>query len=461
MAVSGSNVTRGQTPQPPLTPSQGYQAFPPPGIPQPNLPRQLNPNAAYPNQPYSPPPNYLPPPNTGPPLQTVDGQPLFDGPYQQYVGPPPVVPNAFTPLPPAVDFDVYVEETRTGRFMFGMGVNSNLGVTGQITVDERNFDWRRFPTSFQDVINGTAWRGAGQGFRLEAMPGSRVQRYLASFTQPYLYLPGFADPFSLNLSGYFYDRRYFDWDEQRLGGRLALGYRVTHDLSLTTAIRAENVNIHDPRIFVEPQLNEVLGDSGLFSGGLTLTHDTRDTAFAATEGHLVELSFQQAFGSFDYPRAEMDYRQYFLMRERPDGSGRHTLSYSFRLGVSGAQTPIYENYFAGGYSTIRGFDFRGASPLGVGGVTVGGAFQFLGSVEYMFPLTADDMIKGVVFCDYGTVEEDVRLSANTYRVSPGAGLRIAIPALGPAPLALDLAFPVANAPFDDIQNFSFFLGFGR
>ncbi len=413
---------------------------------------------------FAPPPTSGVPPSPPQPVQTLQGAPAFGPTFPPFV-PPSNLPGATVdelgPLPPSVDFDVFVEETRTGRFMFGAGVNSDLGVTGQIVVDERNFDWRRLPTSFQDVINGTAWRGAGQGFRLEAMPGSQVQRYLASFTEPYLYLPGFADPFSFNLSGFFYDRRFFDWDEQRLGGRIGLGYRLTHDLSLTAAVRAENVNIHNPRVVTVDELNEVLGDNSLFSGRVTATHDTRDTAFAATEGHLIELSYEQVFGSFDYPRGELDYRQYFLMRERPDGSGRHTLSYSFRLGFSGGQTPIFENYFAGGYSTLRGFDFRGASPVKGPGIGVGGEFRFLGSVEYMFPLTADDMIRGVVFCDYGTVEEKIELNSDTYRVAPGIGLRIAIPALGPAPLALDLAFPVAHAPFDDIQNFSFFFGYSQ
>lgn len=365
--------------------------------------------------------------------------------------------------PPEVDVDVFVEETRTGRFMFGVGVNSDLGVTGQIVIDERNFDWRRPPTSWQDIINGTAWRGGGQGFRLEAMPGSQVQRYLVSFTQPYLYFPGIAEPFSLNLSGFFFDRRYFDWDEQRLGGRVGLGYRVTHDLSLTTSLRMENVYIHDPRVqgFV-PELDEVLGDNEVYSGRLAVTHDTRDTPFAATEGHLIELGFEQAFGTFDFPRADLDYRQYFLVRERPDGSGRHTIATTFRLGFTGSQTPIFENYFAGGFSTLRGFDFRGASPVALPwNIALGGEFRFLGSVEYMFPLTADDMLKAVVFCDYGTVEEKIGIHPEEFRVSPGFGLRIAVPALGPAPLALDLAFPIARADTDEIQNFSFFLGFTR
>ena len=210
-----------------------------------------------------------------------------------------------------------------------------------------------------------------------------------------------------------------------------------------------------------PQLDEVVGDNELYSGRVALMHDTRDNAFLATQGHYFEVSYEQAFGSFDYPRGELDYRQYFLMRERPDTSGRHTLAYSFRLGFSGTQTPIYENYFSGGYSTMRGFDFRGASPIGPAGVQVGGQFRFLGSVEYFFPLTADDMIKGVVFCDYGTTESEIEMHADNYRVAPGFGLRLNIPAMGPAPLALDFAIPVARAPTDNIQNFSFFFGFSR
>jgi outer membrane protein insertion porin family len=71
------------------------------------------------------------------------------------------------------------------------------------------------------------------------------------------------------------------------------------------------------------------------------------------------------------------------------------------------------------------------------------------------------MLKGVVFCDYGTVEEEVKIEGDDFRVALGAGLRIAIPAMGPAPIALDFAVPVAREETDRIQNFSFFVGFGR
>jgi outer membrane protein insertion porin family len=121
---------------------------------------------------------------------------------------------------------------------------------------------------------------------------------------------------------------------------------------------------------------------------------------------------------------------------------------------------MYENFFAGGYSTIRGFAFRGASPVD-GGVIVGGEFQWLNSLEYVFPLTADDMLKGIVFVDYGTVEQQIALHWDNFRVAPGVGLRINVPAFGPAPIALDFAFPVAMASTDTKEIFSFFIGVGR
>lgn len=418
---------------------------------------------------------YQPPANAGPypstpyqqgAWQATQPQPAPQfGPQEAIPGPQADLPMVGAPgselgLPPGfgvpgnyADIEIDTQEARTGRFMLGAAVNSDAGVTGQITIDERNFDIMRLPTSWSDIINGTAFRGAGQGFRFEAAPGSQVSRYLISFTEPYL----LDTNVSFNVSAFYYDRNFFDWDEQRYGGRIAFGYRLSPDLSVTAALRAENVEITDPRVRGVPQLEEVLGGSDLFSGRVSLAHDTRDIPFAPTEGHLFEISYEQVFGSFDYPRAELDLRQYFLVRERPDGSGRHTLGFMFRAGFSGSQTPLYENYFAGGFSTLRGFRFRGASPR-YGTVIVGGEFRMLGSAEYTFPITADDMIKGVAFVDFGTVEEEIEINADDYRVAPGLGLRLNIPALGPAPLALDFAFPVAEEDGDQRQIFSFFLG---
>ena len=389
--LRGPQPVSGGTPPTASYPQQNYTAQPAYGAPQPAYGTgQPAIGAAQPAQPtytWQPPQGGLPPPpgEVLPPGVAVgpDGMPITPA----YPGfqPPSNFPDInATPTP----LDVFVQETRTGRFMFGVAVNSDAGVTGQITIDERNFDATRPPGSWDDVLNGTAWRGAGQGFRIEAQPGSQVQRYLISYTDPY-----FLDTnVSFSASAFYFDRRYFDWDESRYGGRLAWGYRLTPDLSLSGAIGAQNVNVYDPRVIGVPELDAALGKHDLYTGRVTLTHDTRDLPFMPTEGHLIEAAFEQGFGAFDYPRAEFEYAQYFMLRERPDGSGRHTLSYSTKVGFSGDDTPIFENYFAGGFSTMRGFAFRGASPIDMG-VRVGGEFRWLNTVEYFFPITADDMIK--------------------------------------------------------------------
>lgn len=351
------------------------------------------------------------------------------------------------------DLDVLVEETRTGRLMFGVTVNSNNGLTGQVTIDERNFDATRFPRGFGDT---GAFRGNGQGFRIEAQPGSQLQRYLVSFTEPYL----FHTNVSLNTSAHYFDRAYTDYFESRYGGRASLGYRLTPDLSASLGGRIENVGISNPRVIGVPVLDNSLGRHDLYGVEANLVHDTRDSPFFPSEGHRVSLSFEQVMGDFTYSRGEASWQQYFLLKERADGSGRHSLAFTNRLALTGADTPIYDRYFAGGFSTLRGFQFRGASPSD-NTVRIGGDLSFLGSVEYFFPLTADDMVKGTVFCDYGTVEDQIAIHSENFRVAPGFGLRISVPALGPAPLALDFAFPVAYADTDQRQVFSFFFGATR
>ena len=402
-------------------------------------------------QPMVGPPGMLPPdPNITPviPLPTQNPQPLPSTPYDPFS--PPLVD-------PGVDMDVVVSEGQTGRIMLGVAVNSDAGLVGQILFDEQNFDIARYPKSWDDFVSGRAWRGAGQHLRLEAAPGTEVQRYLANFTEQNVW----DSDWSLGLSGSYFTRRYEDWDEQRLGGRVSFGYAwVENDLSTAVSYRGEDVKISNPSTTTLPELNEVLGSNAIHGFKWTIANDTRDSAFLATEGHFLSLELEQVIGSFQFPRAVVDARQYLLMSERPDHSGRHVVTLSTRVGFSGPDTPIFENFFAGGFSTLRGFDFRGASPV-VDNVQVGGRFEWINTVEYLFPLTADDMIHGVVFCDFGTVEQNVSIHNDTFRVAPGAGLRITVPAMGPAPIALDFAFPVADAPTDQKQVFSFNIGLQR
>ena len=228
------------------------------------------------------------------------------------------------------------------------------------------------------------------------------------------------------------------------------------------AFDGERVTLYNPHNPTPPLLLNALGQNDRYGFLAGVSHDTRDSPFIPTQGHLLSVNFEQVVGTFDYPHIDIEARQYFLLHSRADGSGRHTLGIGGQFGLTADNTPIYDNYFAGGFSTLRGFAFRGASPLQEN-VQVGGNLMALGTAEYMFPITADDALRGVVFCDFGTVEESKSqgISGNGIRVAPGVGLRINVAAMGPAPIALDLAFPIVSQPGDQIQTFSFFVGLGR
>lgn len=352
------------------------------------------------------------------------------------------------------DLVAEVQEGQTGRIMFGVGVNSDAGLIGNIVISEQNFDITRFPADLSDLFGGDAFRGGGQQFRLEAAPGTQVSRYLVSWRDPMI----FDLPYSFGVSGHYFERFFREYDEERAGVQFTVGHEFTDQIRGAVGLRVENIDISDPDVPTPPDLLEVVGGNFLTAITTSLEHDTRDNPFIPTSGHFYEVAFQQGFGDFTFPKVTLEGRHFWTMTERVDGSGKQVLSLRGTVGFAGEDTPLFERFYAGGFRNFRGFRFRGVGPDQLG-VNVGGEFMALGSLEYQIPITADDALQMVVFSDFGTIEEDVEIT--DFRITAGVGLRIVIPMLGPAPLAFDFAFPIHSAETDDEQVFSFFIGFFR
>jgi outer membrane protein insertion porin family len=349
---------------------------------------------------------------------------------------------------------VDLRETHTGSLVFGVGVNSDAGLTGSIVLNERNFDITRPPTSFADFLEGRAFRGGDQEFRAEAVPGIYFQRYTVSLREPSL----FDSKYSLETGAYYYDRLYNEYTETRLGGRVALGRRLNQYWQASVALRVEDVSVHNVLPFAPQDFQNVIGDNFAFGIRPTIVRDSRDSFLRPTEGNRFEASVEQVLGDFTYPIVNVEDNQYWTTYQRADGSGRHVLAFHSQVGWAGANTPVYDRFYAGGYRSLRGFEFRGVGPDAFN-YKLGGDFMLLSSLEYSIPLVANEALQFVTFVDSGTVER--RLEMKDYRVSAGVGLRIAVPMLGPVPIALDLGFPIVKGPGDNEQVFSFWLGFFR
>ncbi len=355
---------------------------------------------------------------------------------------------------PFKDILVKVEETRTGSLMLGAGINSDNGFVGSIVLNERNFDIFRLPTSFADFMDGKAFRGAGQELRIEAVPGTVIQRYSISVREPFL----FDQPYSLLTSAYYRDRIFDEYTEGRTGMRVNLGHQFTKEWGASVGLRLENVQVSNIAFGAPADYTNAYGPNLIVAPGITVAYDTRDSFLRPTEGGKVEFSYEQVFGNNTFPIFNVEASRYFTTWQRPDGSGKHVLMARSQFSWAGNNTPVYERFFGGGYMSIRGFEFRGVSPVN-NGFAVGGNFQFMNSLEYQIPIRANDNLYLVGFLDSGTVES--KIGIHDYRVSAGFGMRITVPMLGPVPIALDFGFPIVKGPSDRTQLFSFWIGMYR
>src|SRR5262249_42446330 len=161
-------------------------------------------------------------------------------------------------------------------------------------------------------------------------------------------------------------------------------------------VRVEDVGVNSVPFFAPVDYQSVRGDNLLVGFRAGVTRDSRDSFLRPTEGSLLDISYEQVTGTQNYPLVNVDFSQYFTTFQRADGSGKQVLVLHSALGWAGTTTPVFERYFAGGFRSIRGFQFRGVGPE-VDGFKVGGDFMLLNSLEYQVPIRADNTIYAVGF----------------------------------------------------------------
>jgi len=359
--------------------------------------------------------------------------------------------------PKTRDLLVEVTETKTASFNIGAGVNSNGGIGGNITYEQRNFDITNWPQSWADFFSDRSFTGAGQRFRVSLEPGTQNSNASILFSEPYI----FDQPYSFTEEAYLRDRQRFHYDESRIGDRVSFGKRFDYENSAQLTLRGEDIDIHgiDEPLLRAPEIVDLKGHSQLSSTALQYRNDTTPRGFLPYEGHTFTIGDEQAGtmgGNFQFNRVSTSFDQYFTVFE--DLLDRKTiLSFHGDTGYIFAGAPFFERYYGGGIGSIRGFRFRGVSPRkGLDDDAVGGDFLLVGSAELSFPIAAD-MLRGVVFTDVGDVEEDLKIGQ--FRSSIGAGVRLILPFLGQTPIAVDFAYPLSKSSQDETQFISFSLGF--
>lgn len=374
-----------------------------------------------------------------------------------------------------------LEEQKTGNILFGVGISSDVGFFGRIVISQQNFDLFDVPKSPYDFINGTAFVGAGQELSVALEPGRDRSRYRISFVEPYFF--GYPVRFRTHFA--FFQRNRRDYAEGRLGGGFSFGRRFfTRDLLADLAYRLEDVTLFDIETDAPADVIEVSGSSIVSAAALRVAIDRQLIAptrlayggWSASAGY--EVGGGVIGGDVDFHRLSLRSNIQFELFRWPAPDPRmpeplaaaeagHVLGLRGRFGIQDRfgdtdEIPIFERFFAGGPRSIRGFEFRSVGPQ-EDDEPIGADALLVGTVEYNFPIPkAGTFLRGVVFVDAGTVVpsfEDLG-RADLYRVSVGIGVRILVPGVLPAPVALDWGFPVADVAGDDTQTFSFSIGIG-
>jgi outer membrane protein insertion porin family len=353
---------------------------------------------------------------------------------------------------------VKVQETETTTFLIGVGVTSNDGVVGSLSIENRNFDIADWPRNSDEFFRGKAFKGAGQIMRLQVEPGTELTRLRLDFREPYL----FDQPISFGWGFYLFSRGRDAYTEQRIGTQISFGRRFEKGLlrgwAGEVAFRVEGVNIDDVDWDAAQEIRAMAGDHLLTSIKGTLVRDTTDSRFMPTQGNRFTVSWEQvgAMGG-DYSFGKLLVTDAWHKTLRTDVLDRKSvLTLHGRVGQIFGDAPVFERFFGGGIGSVRGFEFRGISPrAGIHDDRVGGDFMFVTGAEYNFPVYGNNL-RGVAFTDMGTVESDFGITS--WRIAVGLGARVVIKWFGPVPMAFDFSVPVTKDDDDDTQVFQFSFG---
>ncbi|EGQ8133475.1 outer membrane protein assembly factor BamA [Vibrio parahaemolyticus] len=390
-----------------------------------------------------------------------------------------------------VDLVYSVKEANSGSVNFGVGYGTESGVSFQVGLQQDNF------------------LGSGNRVGINAMMNDYQKNVSLDYRDPYWNLDGvslggkiFYDEFEASEAGIvdYTNQSYgasltwgFPFDELN---RFEFGVGYTHNKigNLSPYLQVEQ--------FLQAQADNIDSSGALntndFDFNISWTRNNLNRGYFPTAGNHQRAFYKMTVPGSDvqYFKMQYDVRQYVPLTKKHE----FTLLFRGRLGYGNGygQTdgndnlfPFYENYYAGGFTTLRGFGSNSVGPKAVyrdysgsnnGADTatddsVGGNAVALASIELIVPtpFASDEVrnqIRTSIFFDMASIwdtEFDYRDSGaeygdryyydysdpTNYRSSYGAALQWMSPM---GPLVFSLAKPIKKFDGDDEEFFTFTIG---
>jgi len=351
-----------------------------------------------------------------------------------------------------VDLVVDVKEAKTGYFSFGGGYSSIDEFIAFVELRQRNFDYRNFST----------FTGGGQDLSLTFSLGTLTDRFQLSFTNPWIYDTPLSFGFDAYKKGHKQDDNVgYAYEQEIIGGALRLGREFGERMRGGVAYRLDSIDIDDVVSGATTELTDEIGTTDLSSAEVSFSYDSRNNVFSPLRG----IYFRNYFQAFGGPLGgDRDFLKYFsrLSFYYP-AVKKSVIELRLRAGLadpysSTNKIPIYERFFAGGASTIRGYRERKVGPIDT--VTedpIGGEALFIGNIEYTYPVA--DFLKVASFFDTGNVwQKNKDFLSGDLKSSIGLGVRVKTPI---GPISIDYGYPLDKEPGEEDKEGRFHFNVSR
>ncbi len=360
--------------------------------------------------------------------------------------------NVETPAVPGttdqVDVNYSIAERPSGSISVGVGFSQTSGVLLNGSISQDNF--------------------LGTGRRVSAsVNNSSVNKIFSfSYNNPYYTVDGVSRGFGAffrqtnaqqaNLARYSTDT---------YGANVIYGFPVNEFDTFNFDLKADSLKITGSS-FSSAQITDFIAEHGEEFNSLTLvgsfSHDTRNRRIFPSSGGVQSISLETKVPGSELEFYKVNLRaQHFVPLTR-----LFVLSSKLQLGWGDGygdfdNLPFFQNYYAGGTRSVRGYRDFSLGPQDSNGDPLGGSLRTVGNMEIVFPppfMAESQSVRLSLFYDVGNVFASADdFSGDELRMSAG----LAAVWLSPVgPLSISVAQAFNEQSTDDTQFFQFNLGAG-
>lgn len=328
------------------------------------------------------------------------------------------VPNS----PDQVDVNFVVEEQPSGSSTIAAGYSQSGGVTFQFDVSQNNF------------------MGTGKRVNASFSRSETREVYSLGMTNPYFTVNGVSQ----SLSGYYRKTKYdnkniSNYVLDSYGGSLSYGYPIDENQRISFGLNADNTKLRGGRFMGISNVKQLMADGGkiqvdnngipdfkhdytTYNATLGWNYSSLDRPVFPTQGMSHSVDLTVGFGDKTHQKVVYQGNIYRPFIKKSVLRGYAKLGYGNNL-------PFYENFYAGGYGSVRGYDQSSLGPRSqayltarrgqqttLGEVVGGNALATFGS-ELILPLPFKgdwiDQVRPVIFIEGGQVFDTTGMDKQT------------------------------------------------